>query len=34
MDLPNRLAELEPQLMQEAEILYQAYFKKHVSEGK
>jgi plasmid stabilization system protein ParE len=28
MDLPNRLTELEPQLMQEAEMLYQAYLKK------
>jgi plasmid stabilization system protein ParE len=27
MDLPNRLAELEPQLVQEAEMLYQTYLK-------
>ena len=28
IDLPNRIAELEPQLMQEAEILHNAYRKK------
>lgn len=28
MDLPNRLAELEPQLHKEAEMLYQAYLRK------
>lgn len=28
MDLPNRLAELEPQLLQEAKMLYQAFIKQ------
>ena len=28
MDLPARIAELEPQLMEEAKLLYQAYKKK------
>ena len=28
IDLPNRFSEIEPQLLQEAEILYKAYLKK------
>lgn len=32
MDLPDRIAEIEPLLFQEADILYRAYLKK--SQGK
>lgn len=28
VDLPNRISEIEPQLLQEAEILYQTYLRK------
>lgn len=30
MDLPSRIAELEPQLMVEAEMLHKAYKKKRL----